>query len=159
MNSVVEHTADTAQSNTQSNMANPDNVMCPICLENKDFHFKCSTCNEGGFCVECYTKISPHSLPFEGVEVRDMIKCPCCRSPNWYWLFDEVLSYFVEDVDSGYDECYNILKNPCMYVYKKNRDENYTLTKFKAFYDEVMNLNWSGSQKPCMKVYERNKKL
>jgi hypothetical protein len=89
------------------------------------FEFKCSTCNEGGFCLDCYKKISKHSFAFEGEEVRDMIKCPCCRSPNWYWLLKDIWLWFDGDVfTQGWEE-YNILKNPCMYVYKKNRDGNY----------------------------------
>ena len=134
MSSVSKYT------NSNSSTQMPIKMKCPICLENRKFEFNCSTCNEGGFCLDCYKNISKHSFAFEGTNVRDMINCPCCRSPNWYWLLKDILIWFEGDVDGTATGCkdYNILKNPCMYVYKKNRDENYKLTKFKAFYDEVM---------------------
>ena len=55
------------------------------------FEFKCSTCNEGGFCLDCYKKISKHSFAFEGEEVRD-------RAPT----FNEELGLAMEPLPEGY---------------------------------------------------------
>ena len=81
-----------SKSNTQTHHTRK--MKCPICLENRKFEFKCSTCNEGGFCLDCYKNISKQSFTFEGTNVHDMINCPCCRSPNWFWLLKDILIWF-----------------------------------------------------------------
>ena len=81
---------------------------CPACLEDKDiskkeYFVKCSTCVDGGYCVDCwFRKIQPNcGLAYETDPdtIKNAIKCPCCRTTNWRWVYDEPMFLLEQDVE------------------------------------------------------------
>lgn len=80
---------------------------CAICLEQNDLKikasspavFKCYTCNDGFVCNNCIGKFDPCGSIFLGTlhNVKKTIKCPCCRTPNWKYHYNQIIQITLAD--------------------------------------------------------------
>jgi len=81
---------------------------CCICLNEKDIIYNCMSCKEGLVCWDCYFKLmiskgGEHNLilfefkELKGIEkLKNLLSCPCCRSINWKYYYDEFLWSIIE---------------------------------------------------------------
>lgn len=82
---------------------------CVICLEPNDNKnkasspaiFKCYTCNDGFVCNNCIGKFDPAGSIFldKLSQVKKTIKCPCCRTPNWNYHYNQIIRITLENQD------------------------------------------------------------
>jgi len=68
-------------------------MTCCVCLEEKEGYFNCLTCDSGKVCVDCYCEIDKNGIGFlsHNEDIKDIIKCPCCRSLNWKFAFKQII--------------------------------------------------------------------
>ena len=98
-------------------------MYCVICLEQNNNKykksspavFKCYTCNEGFVCNKCLPCVDKSGSIFLGTlrEVKKVIKCPCCRTLNWNYHYNQVVQITLEGEDSlpENDACDLMIKN------------------------------------------------
>jgi len=99
---------------------------CVICLENNNNKFKpsspavfkCYTCNEGFVCDGCMWKFDPTGSMFlEKLSyVKKTIKCPCCRTLNWNYHYNQIVQITLGDMDC-------LPENAACDLFVKNRYE------------------------------------
>jgi trehalose-6-phosphate synthase len=95
-------------------------MTCPICLEEKELHYKCDTCADGGFCNDCGYKVSASGFSFAPNlnTTRREIKCPCCRTENWKWVWDEFVGMMEDDIPQ-----YHCHKKACRVFIRNQYDD------------------------------------
>ena len=82
-------------------------LKCVVCLNelenswidiNGANHFKCFTCESGYVCTNCLPEFDPRGSIFcdDLDEVRETIKCPCCRQENWKYHFNQIIQITLE---------------------------------------------------------------
>lgn len=101
--------------------------MCCVCLDEEDTDccsYQCVTCNDGFVCWGCMGKKDPHGSIFVcesngGIEyMENAIRCPCCRSLNWKYHFNQIISVtFGMDLADYDDDNYP----PAIKLYVKNQ--------------------------------------
>ena len=89
-------------------------INCVICLEtttnvNKACcsAIKCYTCADGFVCNDCIPEIDPSGSIFldDPDDVADAIKCPCCRTLNWNYHYNQIVRITLGyDLDDNWDE-------------------------------------------------------
>ena len=82
---------------------------CVICLEQQDLKFKasspavfkCYTCSDGFVCNNCIGKFDPCGSIFLDTlhQVKKTIKCPCCRTLNWNYHYNQIIRITLEEPD------------------------------------------------------------
>lgn len=82
---------------------------CVICFEQNDLKFKtsspavfkCYTCNDGFVCNSCIADFDPYGSIFlkKIGQVKKTIKCPCCRTLNWNYHFNQIIQITLEEPD------------------------------------------------------------
>jgi len=99
---------------------------CCVCLENKKPDFKCHTCS-AMVCDGCQHKrimlnvVDQHVYYMDAEEVKDILKCPCCRVINWRELYDTVLHYMIDISECGENQH----QIPSIRYLMRNIDERY----------------------------------
>jgi hypothetical protein len=83
---------------------------CVICLEQNDNKYKssspavfnCYTCSEGFVCRKCIKQFDPRgSILLDTLhQVKKIIKCPCCRTLNWNYHFNQIIQITLENQDN-----------------------------------------------------------
>lgn len=96
------------------NTNNISSINCVICLEtytnvkkNCASAIKCYTCADGFVCNHCIPSIDPSGSIFLDYpdEVADAIKCPCCRTLNWNYHYNQIIGITMDyDLDDNWDE-------------------------------------------------------
>ena len=56
-------------------------------------HIKCYTCKDGFVCRKCILDVDPSGSIFleSRQEVIRAIRCPCCRTPNWNYQYNQLV--------------------------------------------------------------------
>nr|WPF46707.1 MAG: hypothetical protein [Lake Baikal virophage 10] len=96
---------------------------CVICLEPNDNKrkqsspaiFKCYTCNDGFVCNNCIPNFDPCGSIFldKLSQVKKTIKCPCCRTLNWNYHYNQIVGITIAEMDClpENDACDLMIKN------------------------------------------------
>ena len=82
-------------------------LRCNICLNEEnncwlDVNganiFKCFTCESGYVCNDCIPEFDPQGSIFcsDLDDVRNTIKCPCCRVENWNYHYNQLIHITLE---------------------------------------------------------------
>jgi hypothetical protein len=79
---------------------------CVICLSEETEKqtlaspavFRCYTCNEGYVCKSCIWKFDECGSIFidDKKEIEEIIKCPCCRTLNWKYHYNQFVNIILE---------------------------------------------------------------
>ena len=104
---------------------------CNICLTEKEVGKKsvcneiiCYTCNSGFVCGDCISMVDEcGSIFYDNPQrVKDAIKCPCCRTPNWNYHFNQIIGITLDsDADEGTGEWARADINKAHHIFLKNR--------------------------------------
>ena len=123
---------------------NFENKRCVVCFEEKKITYECDICKEGKMCCSCYCenweccedifmektrqywKYGTECLVEQKELLIDIIKCPCCRSPNWRQVYSSIFDYLIESDYYG--------------MFKKNTSDN-----IKEFQDKL--IEWFDEKK------------
>ncbi len=106
-------------------------ITCVICLEtttnvNKACcsAIKCYTCADGFVCNTCIPEIDPSGSIFlnDLDEVADAIKCPCCRTLNWNYHYNQIVRISLDyDLENTYTFEEDDDLKPALKMYLRNK--------------------------------------
>jgi len=94
-------------------------MTCCVCYE-EDYIFKCDTCQEGKICFDCFHEMESEFQRDITNRPRDkllpLLKCLCCRTINWKWLYSEIIKDIVlknpEQLWHYHDKFHQKMKTP-----------------------------------------------
>ena len=76
-------------------------IKCIICRkisskninDNGASHFKCVSCESGFVCDRCINNFDPSGSIYisDYNEVKQIIKCPCCKIVNWKYHYNQIM--------------------------------------------------------------------
>ena len=83
---------------------------------------KCFTCNDGFICKKCIPIVDPYGTIFmdDIEEIKEIIKCPCCRTPNWKYHFNQILGV---TLDEAFDDWEQTEPNAAIKLYLRNKEQ------------------------------------
>jgi len=95
----------------------------PCEADHVQYAYVCTTCESGYVCKKCIWKFDPCGSAFEKdmEDVKDIIKCPCCRQLNWKYHFNQIIQTTLYYDLTHYDDKHHI---PALKLYYHNH-ENY----------------------------------
>ena len=103
-------------------------IDCCICMEKSTdiiksgcSVIKCYTCDEGFICNDCIPKIDPHGSIYLSKRraLEKAIRCPCCRTLNWNYHYNQLIGIILEVELPDNEEEYT--DNKALQVFFKNR--------------------------------------